>query len=128
MEKAVKRKERYTEVESNPQSRHYKLTMLRVAKARARRRNFFFDLKVDDIYIGTECPILGIPFEVGAGNWQSSPSLDRIDNRRGYEPDNVIVVCMMANSIKNQATPKQIKKVGNFYERLYKKRSININC
>jgi hypothetical protein len=123
----MKRKERYKEVESDPQSKDYKLTMLRVAKARAKRRNFFFDLTIEDIHIGTECPILGIPFEVGLQNWQSSPSLDRINNQRGYEPDNIIVVCMMANSIKNQATPKQIKKVGNFYEKLYKKRSININ-
>ena len=71
--------------------------------------------------------ILGIPFEVGSDNWQNSPSLDRIDNKRGYEKGNVIVVSMMANSIKNQATPSQIKKVGDFYEKLYRKKSIDID-
>jgi len=121
------RKERYDTIESNPRSKDYKLTMLRLAKRRARKRNIFFDLTIDDIHIGNTCPILGMAFEVGADNWQNSPSLDRIDNRRGYEPDNVIVVSMMANSIKNQATPEQIKKVGDFYEKIYEEKLINIS-
>jgi len=121
------RKERYDLVESNPTSRDYKLSMLRLAKRRARKRNIFFDLVADDINVGTHCPILGTEFEVGSDNWQNSPSLDRIDNKRGYEPDNVIVVSMMANSIKNQATPTQIKKVADFYEKLYTEKLINIS-
>ncbi len=121
------RKERYRLVEANPQNRQYKVTMLRKAKNRAKRRNIYFDITLDDIVIGRECPILGIPFEVGSDNWQNSPSLDRIDNKRGYEKGNVIVVSMMANSIKNQATPSQIKKVGDFYEKLYRKKSIDID-
>ena len=109
------RKTRYETVEKNPQGKDYRLHMLRMAKKRARRRNIFFDLNLEDIQIGTHCPILGLKFEVGMDNWQNSPSLDRIDNNRGYESDNVIVVCMMANTIKNQATPDQIRKVADFY-------------
>ena len=116
--KGLDRKTRYEVVEKNPQSRDYRLTMLRHAKARARRRNIFFDLTLDDIKLGTHCPILDVKFEVGRENWQNSPSLDRIDNSKGYEPDNVIVVCMMANSIKNQATPDQIRKVADFYNEI----------
>ena len=121
------RKEKYRTIEANPQNRQYKVTMLRKAKNRAKRRNIYFDITLDDIVIGRECPILGIPFEVGNDNWQNSPSLDRINNKRGYEKGNVIVVSMMANSIKNQATPSQIKKVGDFYEKLYRKKSIDID-
>ena len=109
------RKTRYETVEKNPQGKDYRLHMLRMAKKRARRRNIFFDLNLEDIKIGTHCPILCLKFEVGMDNWQNSPSLDRIDNNRGYESDNVIVVCMMANTIKNQATPDQIRKVADFY-------------
>ena len=121
------RQERYRAIESNPQSRDYKLRMLREAKRRSKKRNIYFNITVNDFKIGNECPILGMPFEVGRDNWQNSPSLDRIDNRRGYEKDNVIVVSMMANSIKNQATPKQIKQVGDFYEKLYAEKSINVS-
>ena len=112
------RKTRYEVIERDPRGKDYRLTMLRHAKARARRRNIFFDLTLDDIQIGTHCPILDVKFEVGRENWHNSPSLDRIDNSRGYESDNVIVVCMMANSIKNQATPTQIRKVADFYDAL----------
>ena len=101
--------------------------MLRKARNRAKKRGIYFNLTLDDIQIGERCPILDTPFKVGLDNWQNSPSLDRIDNRRGYEKGNVIVVCMMANSIKNQATPSQIQKVGNFYEKLYEEKSINIS-
>ncbi len=117
-ELCLDRKTRYEVVERDPQGKDYRLHMLRHAKARARRRNIFFDLILDDIQIGTHCPILDIKFEVGRENWKNSPSLDRIDNSRGYESDNVIVVCMMANSIKNQATPDQIRKVADFYDEI----------
>jgi|GEM_PF-2674189 len=120
-----KRRERYHRIETKPQSRDYKLKMLSKAKDKARRKNVFFDLTVDDIKIGTKCPILGTTFKVGRENWGDSPSLERIDKNRGYEPDNVMVVSMMANSIRNQATPYQIKQVGDFYEQLYRKKSIN---
>ena len=117
-ELCLDRKTRYEVIERDPQGKDYRLHMLRLAKARARRRNIFFDLILDDIQIGTHCPILDIKFEVGRENWKNSPSLDRIDNSRGYEADNVIVVCMMANSIKNQATPDQIRKVADFYSEI----------
>ena len=121
------RQERYRAIESNPQHREYKVTMLRKARNRAKKRNIYFNLTLNDFHIGEKCPILGTPFKVGLDNWQNSPSLDRIDNRRGYEKGNVIVVCMMANSIKNQATPSQIKKVADFYEKLYEEKAINIS-
>jgi len=101
--------------------------MLRHARNRSKKRNIYFNLSLDDFEIGTKCPILNIPFKVGKENWQNSPSLDRIDNRRGYEKDNVIVVSTMANSIKNQATPKQIKKVAEFYEKIYNEKNIHID-
>ena len=41
------------------------------------------------------------------------------------EKGNVIMVSHMANSIKNQATPDQILKVGNFYKKLYDEKGIN---
>tara|TARA_R100001510_G_scaffold17317_1_gene14618 strand:- start:79 stop:456 length:378 start_codon:yes stop_codon:yes gene_type:complete len=121
------RQERYRAIESNPQHREYKVTMLRKARNRAKKRNIYFNLTLNDFHIGEKCPILGTPFKVGLDNWQNSPSLDRIDNRRGYEKGNVIVVCTMANSIKNQATPSQIKKVADFYEKLYEEKAIDIS-
>jgi len=107
------------------------------AKKRAKKRGIEFTLKVADIKncMTDRCPILNIKYELnkpnlkwgnkkGQNNWATSPSIDRIDNTKGYHADNIIIVCMMANSIKNQATPDQIQKVATFYEKLYNERGI----
>ena len=43
---------------------------------------------------------------------------------KGYVKDNIIIVSLMANVIKNQATPKEIQKVATFYKKLYNKKGI----
>jgi hypothetical protein len=52
--------------------------------------------------------------------------MDRIDNTKGYEKGNVIIVSRLANVIKNQATPSQIKKVADFYMKLYAEKGITV--
>lgn len=79
------------------------------AKTRANRRGLSFDLTVEDIIIPEICPILEIPLFTGTkGNYNNSPSLDRIDNTKGYIKGNVAVISSLANSMKNQATFKQL--------------------
>ena len=67
------------------------------------------------------CPVLNIQFKrntAGRGATPNSPSLDRIDNDKGYEIGNVIWVCNKVNTIKNNSTPDEIIKVGKFYKEL----------
>ena len=112
--------------------------MQKAAAGRAKKHNVPCTLKVKDLrdIITKECPILGIKFELnkegqkwgkgkGKNNWQNSPSLDRIVPEKGYVKDNIIIVSLMANSIKNQATPEQILTVGKYYKKLYKEKGIN---
>lgn len=47
-----------------------------------------------------------------------SPSIDRIDPKRGYVRGNVVVVSMRANSIKREATIDELRKMVAFYESL----------
>ena len=78
--------------------------------------------------ITARCPIFGFKFEINkqdtTNNWQNSPTIDKIIPTKGYVKDNIIIVSMFANIIKNSATPKQILKVGNFYKKLYKEKGI----
>ena len=72
------------------------------------------------------CPVLNFRLKVnpeGRGSSPYSPSLDRIDNDKGYEIGNVIWVCNKVNMIKNYSTPDEIIKVGEFYKKLFKERS-----
>ena len=67
------------------------------------------------------CPVLNHQLKVnteGRGSSPYSPSLDRIDNDKGYEIGNVIWVCNKVNVIKNYSTPDEIIKVGKFYKEL----------
>lgn len=99
---------------SNPAYTIYTMT-----KARAKRFGIKFNLAPSDISIPELCPALGIRLERGRGRINpNSPSIDRIDPTLGYVKGNVIIISNLANSIKTNATPDQIIKVGMFFKSL----------
>ena len=87
-----------------------------------------FDLEPQDIkdklnLAGSKCPVLGVDMEIsklGSKNNDLTPSIDRIDPKKGYVKGNIIVVSMRANRIKTDATVDEIRKVANFYGKLLK--------
>ena len=95
-------------------------------KKRAKLAGVPFSLTPKDIrekldLVGTECPILGIKMQIskfGSKNNDLTPSIDRIDPKKGYVKENLIVVSMKANRIKTDATVEEIRKVADFYEKL----------
>jgi len=81
------------------------------AKARAVKKNLEFKISIADIVIPERCPVFGIRLKSGAGGGtvsvaklESSPTLDRVDNSKGYTPDNVCVISLRANNLKRDAT------------------------
>ena len=100
------------------------------ARARARKYDLPFNLKAKDLreIITTRCPVFGFKFEINkqdtTNNWQNSPTIDKIIPAKGYVKDNIIIVSMLANTIKSCANPDQILKVGNYYKKLYKEKGI----
>ena len=58
--------------------------------------------------------------KLGSKNNDLSPSIDRINPRKGYIKDNIIVVSMRENRIKTDASFTEIIKVADFYEKLLK--------
>lgn len=99
---------------------HQEAFMVSRAKTRARKIGVPFDLTVEDIVIPERCPALGVPLVRGTGKpHQFSPSLDRIDNSRGYVRGNVVVVSRLANNIKaDAASAAQVRAVADWMERL----------
>jgi hypothetical protein len=95
---------------------------LKQAESRARRRGLEFNLTAEDIVIPDTCPVLGIPMvrQVGRpGVFTNSPTLDRIDNSRGYVKGNVWIISGRANSMKNCADPETLRAFARWIRRAY---------
>ena len=56
------------------------------------------------------CPLLEIPLFIGTKAKKiNSPSIDRIDNSKGYVPGNVRIISNLANSMKGGASSEQLE-------------------
>ena len=85
--------------------------LLKAAKARAKKYGHEFNIEVEDIIIPEYCPLLDLKIEIrrgGHGPQDCSPSLDRIDNTKGYVKGNVWVISWLANKMKATATDEQL--------------------
>ena len=90
--------------------------LLNSARARAKRYGLEFNITEEDIFIPSHCPLLGIELQVAEGKRASksfSPSLDRFDPSKGYIKGNVWVISHKANTMKNDATLKELQKLVN---------------
>jgi hypothetical protein len=91
--------------------------MLSDARKRAKIKNIEFSLTSNDIQIPSHCPILGIElFQSNGRRLPNSPSLDRIDNLKGYIRDNVMVISFRANALKNDGTIEEFRKIIQYME------------
>jgi len=86
--------------------------MIQRVRARARLKGYEFNLELTDIMIPKVCPIIAIDInkKVTGKPRDDSPSLDRIDNTKGYIKGNVMVISHKANAMKQNATPEQLIK------------------
>jgi len=79
-------------------------------RASAKRKSLEHTISVEDIVIPERCPILNIEFSLDKSKWYA-PSVDRIDNSKGYIPGNVAVISTKANSIKSDLTLEQLQRL-----------------
>lgn len=77
------------------------------AKKRAKYKHLDFTITPWDIKIPDICPYLEIPLNK-TGAKENMPSLDRIDNSKGYTKDNIRVISYKANTMKNNATKERL--------------------
>lgn len=85
----------------------------------AKKKGLDFTITEADVNIPDTCPVLGIPIicTAGVSRTDNSPSLDRIDNMKGYIPGNVVVVSWRANLLKKNASIKELTLMYKFYSK-----------
>lgn len=101
----------------SPSQRQYRVdwpsTICRLKKHFCKKNGVLFDLQPSDIVVPACCPVLGIKlnFNNSSSNKDDSPSLDRINPSLGYTKNNIAVISMKANRIKNDATLDELQRV-----------------
>lgn len=89
------------------------------ARDRAKKKNMEFNISLSDIYVPNYCPILGMKLERHKNKKEiNSPSLDRIDNNKGYIKGNIIVISSRANELKRDATVEELEAIVTFFKEL----------
>ena len=112
----------YKEYHSKKNKRY---KMLLSVKKRAKDKGLEFNLTLDDIpEIPKVCPVLNIPIIENKGENKpsdNSPSIDRIDSKKGYIKGNIRIISNRANRIKSDATVEELRKVLEDYEKISSK-------
>ncbi len=96
-----------------------KYALVSGAKRRARQKGLDFSLAVSDLEWPERCPVLDVPLDYMGrrGKYNpNSPSLDRIIPERGYVKGNVVVISVRANTIKNNATVEELRRIAKWLE------------
>ena len=94
--------------------------MYHLAKRRAEKRKIEFSLTKDLIKSkfpkDNICPVTKKPFKYDLKNKDQNPTIDRIDNLKGYTPQNIVIVSYVVNKIKNDLEDFTIfKQIIDFY-------------
>lgn len=86
--------------------------MLKDAKKRAKAKGLEFNIEASDMVIPEYCPITLLKLVVNSGTMKpNSPTLDRINNDKGYIKGNVAVISNRANAMKRDAYYDEIYRL-----------------
>jgi len=92
-------------------------------KGRAIKNGLEFNLDLEDFEIPEYCPILGIKLEFNEHGFDKTnkslfsgiPSIDRIDNSKGYVKGNTWIISRLANTMKNKGSFENLYRFSRFF-------------
>lgn len=122
--------ERQRLFEDNNLALRYKLQQaLKGTRRRSKEKNIYNDLTIDYLLYLWErqkgcCALTGIPmtYKFYEGRVNTNVSVDRIDSTKGYSKDNVQLVCMAANQMKNDLSMEEFIKMCEYVLALERER------
>lgn len=95
----------------------YRLQMLlNASRQRSKKKSRENNLTIQDIKDAFPkdglCPIFGIKMAFGnVGFRENSPSIDRLDSKKGYTRDNIQIISWKANRIKKDASIEELELI-----------------
>lgn len=82
---------------------------------KSRKIGLDFNLTKEDLEVPSFCPVLGIELSLDRETSNDNkPSVDRIDNLKGYIKGNIRVISGRANRIKSDASLKEIEQIYHY--------------
>lgn len=105
--------------ESKPEKKYRtkdrRVSLLAGARERCATTGLPCTISIQDFELPERCPILGVKLVYDHTKpAPDSPSLDRIDNAKGYVPGNVRVISRRANSLKSDMTLEQVERLAAY--------------
>lgn len=89
-----------------------------LARQRAYRDGIPFNILPSDIVIPPACPVFGTPWrQPGTGPGPDSMTLDRLRSDEGYQRGNLAVISHRANTLKRDATAKEMRRLADWMEK-----------
>jgi len=84
-------------------------TLIFATKQTSKIKGLLHDISIEDLVQVPICPLTGIEIDwTCSGRHLRNPSVDRIDNSKGYVKGNVEIMSCLGNSMKSNATPEQL--------------------
>ena len=115
---SVRKKERGYASKKAGTGEGYRKLWLSNIRLRAKKKGLPFDITLDDLFFPETCPVLGVPMKERSGSFcDNSPSIDRIENDKGYVKGNVRIISYRANRIKCHATIADLEKILDYMRR-----------
>lgn len=90
--------------------------LLNNCRHRSNKSGIEFSIELSDIIIPEYCPVFGMKLELQTRKSPSgtSPSIDRIDSKKGYIKGNIRVISWLANTIKGSGTAEQHELIAKY--------------
>lgn len=114
------RRKSSSEYQKDYNMRHPERYILSHIKSNAKIKGTEFSLTIEDIVIPEYCPILGVKLSPTGSSKHDlyAPSVDRIDNSKGYIKGNIQIVSRKANIMKNCATNEELLRFSQYFNNL----------
>jgi hypothetical protein len=117
-------RDKFNSARRNWRSKNLVRCLFLEARSRAKRKGVEFSIEIDDIpEIGEFCPIFGDKFPPhDVRKTPFSPSIDRIDPKKGYIKGNVWIIGYRANLVKNDGTANEHQKIADAMNKMLKEK------